>query len=33
MLVHRADESSLTVETHVWRDEDWVLTGTRTFPR
>ena len=33
VLVHRADESSLTVETHVWRDEDWALTGTRTFPR
>jgi 3',5'-cyclic AMP phosphodiesterase CpdA len=33
VLVHRANESSLTVETHVWRDEDWALTGTRTFPR
>ena len=33
VLVHRADESSLTVETHVWRDEDWALTGTRSFPR
>ena len=32
-LVHRADEHVLTVETHVWRDGEWSLTGTRTFPR
>ena len=33
VLVHRADEQAITVETHVWRDDDWSLTGTRTFPR
>jgi 3',5'-cyclic AMP phosphodiesterase CpdA len=33
VLVHRADERELRVEAHVWRDEAWALTGTRTFPR
>jgi 3',5'-cyclic AMP phosphodiesterase CpdA len=33
VLVHRYDERSATVETHVWRGEDWEATGSRTFPR
>jgi 3',5'-cyclic AMP phosphodiesterase CpdA len=33
VLVHRADEQSLTVETHVWRDGNWMIVGARTFPR
>ncbi len=32
-LVHRADEHTLTTETHVWRATDWQLAATRTFPR
>jgi 3',5'-cyclic AMP phosphodiesterase CpdA len=33
VLVHRADEHTITTETHVWRDDEWAITGTRTFPR
>jgi 3',5'-cyclic AMP phosphodiesterase CpdA len=33
VLVHRADEKALTVEVHVWRDDTWALTGTRTLVR
>jgi 3',5'-cyclic AMP phosphodiesterase CpdA len=33
ILVHRADENTLTTEVHVWRDDAWALTGSRTFPR
>jgi 3',5'-cyclic AMP phosphodiesterase CpdA len=33
VLVHRADERSLTVETHIWREEAWEPTGSRVFPR
>jgi 3',5'-cyclic AMP phosphodiesterase CpdA len=33
VLVHRADASSISVETHVWDEGEWTLTGTRTFPR
>ena len=33
VLVHRADERSLTVETHVWDADDWMIVGERTFPR
>jgi 3',5'-cyclic AMP phosphodiesterase CpdA len=32
-LVYSADERSLTVDTYIWRDEDWGLTATRRFPR
>ncbi len=32
-LVHRADEQAISVETHAWRDGEWALSGTRTFPR
>ena len=33
VLVHRADERTLTVETHVWTAGVWTLAGTRIFPR
>jgi 3',5'-cyclic AMP phosphodiesterase CpdA len=33
VLVHRVDERSLTIETHVWCDEDWQLAGSRSFAR
>jgi 3',5'-cyclic AMP phosphodiesterase CpdA len=33
VLVHRADASSISVETLVWRDEAWALAGTRVFTR
>ena len=33
VLVHRADAQSISVETHVWRDEAWALAGTRVFSR
>ena len=32
-LVYRVEEDSLAVDTYVWRDGDWLLTATRTFPR
>jgi 3',5'-cyclic AMP phosphodiesterase CpdA len=33
VLVHRAAAASISVETHVWRDEAWALAGTRVFSR
>ena len=33
VLVHRFDERSLTVETHIWNGEAWVESSARTFPR
>jgi 3',5'-cyclic AMP phosphodiesterase CpdA len=33
VLVHRATAESITVETHVWRDEAWFLAGSRVFAR
>jgi 3',5'-cyclic AMP phosphodiesterase CpdA len=33
LLVYEADERSLTVHTHIWRDGDWHLTAERRFPR
>jgi 3',5'-cyclic AMP phosphodiesterase CpdA len=32
-VVYRADETSITVETSIWRHDDWGLTAVRTFPR
>ncbi|HUZ82336.1 MAG TPA: metallophosphoesterase, partial [Gaiellaceae bacterium] len=32
-VVYSADEESLTVDTYIWRDNDWGLTATRRFPR
>jgi 3',5'-cyclic AMP phosphodiesterase CpdA len=31
--VYEVADASLTVETYVWREEDWGLTGIRRFPR
>ena len=31
--VYTAAPDSLRVETYVWRDDDWGLTGDRRFPR
>lgn len=33
VLVHRAGKESISVETHVWRDEAWALAGSRVFSR
>ncbi len=33
VLVHRADRETISVEVHVWRDETWAATGTRSFRR
>jgi 3',5'-cyclic AMP phosphodiesterase CpdA len=32
-VVYAADERSIRVETHIWRDDDWGLTAVRIFPR
>lgn len=32
-VVYHADERSLTVDTYIWRTDDWGLTATRRFPR
>jgi 3',5'-cyclic AMP phosphodiesterase CpdA len=32
-VVYRADERTLTVDTYIWRNDDWGLTAVRTFPR
>ncbi|MGH3002114.1 MAG: metallophosphoesterase family protein [Gaiellaceae bacterium] len=32
-VVYRADERTLSVETYIWREDDWGLTATRTFAR
>jgi 3',5'-cyclic AMP phosphodiesterase CpdA len=31
--VYEATDDTLRVQTYVWRDDDWGLTATRTFPR
>jgi 3',5'-cyclic AMP phosphodiesterase CpdA len=31
--VYEASADSLLVETYVWREDDWALTGVRRFPR
>jgi 3',5'-cyclic AMP phosphodiesterase CpdA len=33
VLVHRADEQSIAVETQVWQGDRWTLAGSRRFPR
>jgi 3',5'-cyclic AMP phosphodiesterase CpdA len=33
VVVYSADERRITVETFIWRDDDWGLTARRTFPR
>lgn len=32
-VVYHADEATITVETSIWRHDDWGLTAMRTFPR
>ena len=32
-VVYRATDDTLTVDTYIWRDDDWGLTAVRTFPR
>jgi len=32
-VVYSADEVTITVETSIWRNDDWGLTAVRTFPR
>jgi 3',5'-cyclic AMP phosphodiesterase CpdA len=32
-VVYRAGDTTITVETSIWRDDDWGLTAVRTFPR
>jgi 3',5'-cyclic AMP phosphodiesterase CpdA len=32
-VVYRADDASITVETSIWRHDDWGLTAVRRFPR
>jgi 3',5'-cyclic AMP phosphodiesterase CpdA len=33
LLVYECDETTLTVETYIWREDDWGLTAIRRFPR
>jgi 3',5'-cyclic AMP phosphodiesterase CpdA len=33
VLVHRADETTVRTETHIWRKDEWIVTGARVFPR
>jgi hypothetical protein len=33
LLVHESEPTSLTVQTYIWREDDWGLTAIRRFPR
>lgn len=33
LLVYLCEEDALTVETYIWREDDWGLTAIRRFPR
>ena len=33
VVVYRADERTLQVDTHMWVGSAWELTAVRTFPR
>jgi 3',5'-cyclic AMP phosphodiesterase CpdA len=33
VLAYEADDETVRIETHVWRDEGWILTAVRRFPR
>lgn len=33
LLVYLCEEDALTVETYIWREDDWGLTARRRFPR
>lgn len=32
-VMYHADDDSITVETSIWRGDDWQRTAVRTFPR
>jgi 3',5'-cyclic AMP phosphodiesterase CpdA len=32
-VVYTADDATITVETSIWREDDWGITAVRTFPR
>jgi 3',5'-cyclic AMP phosphodiesterase CpdA len=33
LLVYESEEDTLTVQTYIWREDDWGLTAIRQFPR
>ena len=33
LLVYESDEAALTIETYIWREDDWGLSALRRFPR
>jgi 3',5'-cyclic AMP phosphodiesterase CpdA len=33
LLVYESDDDSLSVQTYIWREDDWGLTAIRRFPR
>ncbi|HEX7256258.1 MAG TPA: metallophosphoesterase [Gaiellaceae bacterium] len=33
LLVYECEDHALTVETYIWREDDWGLTALRRFPR
>jgi len=33
LLVYESEEDTLSVETYIWRGDDWGLTAIRRFPR
>jgi 3',5'-cyclic AMP phosphodiesterase CpdA len=33
LLVYRCEAEALTIETYIWREDDWGLTAVRRFPR
>jgi len=33
VVLYTADDSTLRVDTYIWRSDDWVLTAARTFAR
>jgi 3',5'-cyclic AMP phosphodiesterase CpdA len=33
LLVYEAEEDALSVQTYIWRGDDWGLTAIRRFPR
>jgi 3',5'-cyclic AMP phosphodiesterase CpdA len=33
LLVYECEERALTVQTYIWRENDWGLTALRRFPR
>jgi 3',5'-cyclic AMP phosphodiesterase CpdA len=33
LLVYECEEETVTVQTYIWREDDWGLTALRRFPR